>query len=155
MVTSIEITSVFKNKELIPIQYTADGEDISPPLTISGVSEEAESIAIIMEDPDAPGQTFTHWLIWNIPASINNIPKNIPPEKNVELLGNALQGENDFGKIGYGGPAPPSGTHRYIFKIFVLKKMLNTKAGSNKSRLLKDINGFVLQHNRLTAKYSR
>ena len=155
MVDSVELKSNFENQEMIPARYTADGKDISPPLEISGVSSEAKSIVIIMEDPDAPGQTFTHWLIWNIPASTEKIPENVPNEDKIEELGGAVQGVNDFGKIGYGGPAPPSGTHRYVFKIFTLKDKLNTKPGASKTDLLKDINGLVLQHNRLKGKYSR
>jgi len=155
MVDSVELKSNFENQEMIPARYTADGKDISPPLEISGVSSEAKSIVIIMEDPDAPGQTFTHWLIWNIPASTKKIPENVPNEDKIEELGGAVQGVNDFGKIGYGGPAPPSGTHRYVFKIFTLKDKLNTKPRASKTDLLKDINGLVLQHNRLKGKYSR
>jgi len=155
MVDSVKIKSDFENQEMIPARYTADGKDISPPLEISGVSSEAKSIVIIMEDPDAPGQTFTHWLIWNIPASTKKIPENVPNEDKIEELGGAVQGVNDFGKIGYGGPAPPSGTHRYVFKIFTLKDKLNTKPRASKTDLLKDINGLVLQHNRLKGKYSR
>lgn len=155
MVDSVELKSDFENQEMIPARYTADGQDISPPLEISGVDSKAESIAIIVEDPDAPGQTFTHWLIWNIPASTKKIPENVPNKKIVEELGGAVQGINDFGKIGYGGPAPPSGTHRYVFKLFTLKDQLNTKPGANKTELLKDMNGLVLQHKRLKGKYSR
>ncbi len=107
----------FKNKEHIPSKYTCDGEDINPPLKISGVPEKAKSLVLLVDDPDAPGKTFIHWLVWNIPAQTKQIQEHSAAE-------GAIEGINDFGKPGYGGPCPPSDTHRYRFKLYALDKML-------------------------------
>ncbi|MFH0987483.1 MAG: YbhB/YbcL family Raf kinase inhibitor-like protein, partial [Patescibacteria group bacterium] len=99
-------SSAFENNSSIPQKYTCDGENISPPLTISGEPQEAKDLVLILEDPDAPQGTFTHWTIWNIPLGIKEIEEGMAPE-------GAIEGQTDFGEIGYGGPCPPSGTHRY------------------------------------------
>lgn len=148
----IEVKSVFGNMERIPVDYTCDGADISPPLIIEGIAERAASLAIIMEDPDAPMGTFTHWVAWNIPPG--NIPENIPKEK-VVTEPNMLQAKNDFGKYGYGGPCPPRGKpHRYFFKVYVLDTMLE-KDIKDKDDLIKAMEGHVIQYGELVGIYGR
>ncbi|MEA1964722.1 MAG: YbhB/YbcL family Raf kinase inhibitor-like protein, partial [Candidatus Aerophobetes bacterium] len=115
-------SSAFKEGEAIPKKFTADGENISPPLSWGSPPEETRSLALILEDPDAPVGVFTHWIIYDISPDVTEFPANIPKEKKVESLGEAKQGRNDFGNIGYGGPSPPPGpAHRYIFKLYALK----------------------------------
>jgi len=153
-VGKVEVRSVFGNMERIPVDYTCDGADISPPLTIEGVSDKAVSIAIIMDDPDAPVGTFTHWVAWNIPA-VNKIPENIPKEKMVTQPVKMLQAKNDFGRYGYGGPCPPRGKpHRYFFKVYVLDATLGEDIKS-KNELLKAMEGHVIQYGELVGLYGR
>ncbi|AEA47793.1 YbhB/YbcL family Raf kinase inhibitor-like protein [Archaeoglobus veneficus] len=138
-----------------PEKYTCNGEDVSPPIAIEGVSKEAKSIAIIMDDPDAPLGTFTHWVIWNIPANITSIPESIPPEPVVKEPISAVQGKNDFGRIGYGGPCPPSGVHNYKIKVYILDTFLNLDPGATKEELENAMKGHILQYAVVTASYGR
>ncbi len=155
MDNTLNITSsAFKNKDYIPSKYTGQGKDISIPLEFNNI-DEGKSIAIIMDDPDAPFGTFTHWLIWNIPISTTKIPENISTDNVVSSLGGAIQGKNDFGKIGYKGPNPPSGTHNYKIKVYVLDIFLNLLAGSSKGALEGAINGHVLHTGLLEGKFSK
>ncbi|MGB4292887.1 MAG: YbhB/YbcL family Raf kinase inhibitor-like protein [Bacteroidales bacterium] len=150
----MEIKSpAFKEGELIPSKYTCDGPDISPPLEWSDAPAGTRSFALISDDPDAPVGTWVHWVIFNIPANVNRLNENIP-KKDV-LSNGARQGRNDFGRIGYGGPCPPGGTHRYYFKLYALDKELDLKAGSTKRDLLKDMEGHVLAEAYLMGKYKR
>jgi Raf kinase inhibitor-like YbhB/YbcL family protein len=103
----------FQDGGNIPVKYTCDGENVSPPLAFDDVPPETKSLALIVEDPDAPRGTFTHWVLWGIDPSINNVPENEIPQKAREL-------ENDFRMPEYGGPCPPSGTHRYFFRLYAL-----------------------------------
>jgi Raf kinase inhibitor-like YbhB/YbcL family protein len=137
----------FKNNDMIPSEYTCDGSDISPPLVISEVPEKAQSLSIIMDDPDAPMGTFTHWLVWDIPTQKTQFAKG-------EKI-SFLQGKTSFGAQSYGGPCPPSGTHRYFFKLYALDLVLNLKAGSSKADLEKAMTGHVLAEAHLIGKYSR
>lgn len=117
--TSLSLKSLaFENNQKIPPKYTCDGENISPPLEITGVSEEAESLVLIVDDPDAPMGTWTHWTVWNISPETQAIAEGAVPE-------GAREGMTDFGRPGYGGPCPPSGTHRYFFKLYALDTKLN------------------------------
>jgi hypothetical protein len=143
--------------ETFPKYYTCDGADISPEIRISGVAENARSIAIIMDDPDAPLGTFTHWVIWNLPAVKElTIPEAFPKESVVETPLKALQGINDFKKIGYGGPChPPGKPHRYFFKVYVLDEELNLKPGSSREDLEKAMEGKVIQYGEAMATYGR
>jgi len=153
-VGKIEIKSVFKNNEKIPEKYTCDGEDISPPLELVNLSENAKSIAIIVDDPDAPFGTFNHWIIWNIPPT-NKIPEGIPEGKEIHTPFKAFQGKNDFGKYKYGGPCPPPGKpHRYFFKVYVLDTTLELKEGT-KEELLKAMEGHVIQYGELIGLYGK
>lgn len=118
----------FKNKGFIPSKYTCEGEDISPELIIENIPEDTKSFALIMDDPDAPGGTFVHWLVWNLPSTKTKISEG-------ELL-DFPQGKNDFGRVEYGGPCPPSGIHRYCFKLYALDDEIDLLEGSTKKELL-------------------
>jgi Raf kinase inhibitor-like YbhB/YbcL family protein len=145
----------FKNGDSIPIKYTGKGIDVSIPLNLNNVSSLGKSIAIIMDDPDAPTPTpFVHWLIWNIPTTITMIPEGIPNDKEVAILNGAIQGKNDFGEIGYMGPNPPSGTHAYKIKVYVLDRLLDLKAGSSKASLENAMKGHIIQSTLLEGKFS-
>jgi len=154
-VEKIQVKSVFGDGERIPTKYTCDGEDVSPPLTIEGISPNAKSIAIIVDDPDAPVRVFTHWVIWNIPP-VSEIPEAIPRKEVVSEPIKAVQGKNDFGDVGYGGPCPPPGKpHTYRFKVYVLDTMLDLKPRSSKEELEKAMDGHVIQYGELRGVYGR
>jgi Raf kinase inhibitor-like YbhB/YbcL family protein len=146
-------SSAFKEGEFIPKKFTCDGENISPPLEWSEIPEGTKSIAIICDDPDAPMETWVHWVIYNIPASVNKLKENIPFEKVLE--DGTIQGKNDFRKIGYGGPCPPSGIHRYFFKIYSLNTTLAFAPGLTKGELLHAMEEHILSEGKLMGKYSR
>jgi len=150
----IEITSTaFAEGGLIPSKYTCDGSNISPPLQWDSVPEGTRSIALISDDPDAPMGTWVHWVIFGLPAETRELEENIPTDKT--LSNGAKQGTNDFGNIGYGGPCPPSGAHRYFFKIYALDTELDLAAGARKNELLKAMEGHVLGQGQLIGKYKR
>ena len=146
-------SSVFKDGGLIPSKYTCDGDDISPPLRWEGVPEGAQSVALICDDPDAPMGTFVHWVLFNLPAEVKGLAEGVPADKT--LPNGGVQGVTDFGRVGYGGPCPPSGTHRYFFKIYALDTKLDLPAGSRKSQLLKAMEGHILAQGQLVGKYKR
>jgi len=143
----------FEDGGMIPAKYTCDGQDVSPPLKWDQVPEGTKSIALICDDPDAPAGTGVHWVIFNLPASAKELAEDIPPEKT--LPNGAKHGVNDFRKTGYGGPCPPSGTHRYFFKLYVLDTKLDLPAGVDKRRLLSAMAGHVLAQGQLVGKYKR
>jgi len=148
------ISPAFKHKSNIPIRYTCDGENISPPLKWSGAPEETKSFAIICDDPDAPMGTFVHWVIFNIPADSTGLKEALPGKK--KLNSTAIQGKNSFGKIGYLGPCPPKGKpHRYYFKLYALDTKLDLKPGVNKKTLLKAMKGHNLAKGELMGYYGR
>ncbi|MFB3926684.1 MAG: YbhB/YbcL family Raf kinase inhibitor-like protein [Syntrophales bacterium] len=150
----MEIKSpAFKQGEMIPAKYTCDGPNVSPPLEWSGAPPATKSFALISDDPDAPSGTWVHWVVYNIPPASTKIPENIPPEKN--FPGGGKHGTTDFRRIGYGGPCPPSGTHRYFFKLYALDSMLDLPAGATKAELLKAMKGHVLAEAELMGKYKR
>ncbi len=150
----IRLTSpAFAEGERIPRKYTCDGEDVSPPLTWDNVPEGTKSFALICDDPDAPMGTWVHWVLFNLPPETRSLPEAVSPDK--ELPSGARQGTNDFRKIGYGGPCPPSGTHRYYFKLYALDTMLDLPAGCSKAQLLKAMEGHVLSEGQLMGRYSR
>ena len=127
----------------IPEKYTCNGKDVSPPLYINDIPPGTESLAIIVEDPDAPKGTWTHWIVWNIDPKYEIEEGQIP----------GIEGLNDFGKYHYGGPCPPWGTHRYFFKVFALKKRLEIDQNSKKEDLLKAMKGQVLATAELIGVY--
>ena len=129
-----------------------------PTLAWSGVPEAARSLALICEDPDAPRGTWTHWVIFDIPASVKELGEGVPAQERVEVTAGgeaALQGKNDFKKTGYGGPCPPSGTHRYFFRIYALDTGLGLGPGTTRQDLLRSIKGHVLAEGELMGRYSR
>jgi len=150
----IKITSTaFDEGSMIPRSYTCDGEDVSPPLAWTGVPEGTKSLALICDDPDAPVGTWVHWVLFNLPADINGLSANVPPDKVIENGGR--HGMNDFRKFGYGGPCPPGGTHRYYFKLYALDAEINLDAGINKAQLVKAMEGHILAQGQLMGRYKR
>jgi Raf kinase inhibitor-like YbhB/YbcL family protein len=150
----IKITSsVFEDGGLIPAKYTCDGADMSPALRWDVVPEGTKSIALICDDPDAPMGTFVHWVIFGLPAETRELTENIPSDET--LPNGAKQGTSDFGRIGYGGPCPPSGTHRYFFKIYALDTEVDLAAGASKRELVKAMEGHILGQGQLIGKYKR
>jgi hypothetical protein len=150
----MELTSAaFKPGEMIPAKYTCDGPDVSPPLTWSDPPTGTKSFALISDDPDAPVGTWVHWVLWNIPASARSLEENLP--KQGSLPHGARQGTTDFRRIGYGGPCPPSGTHRYFFKLYALDTTLDLPAATTKKHLEKAMQGHILAQAELMGKYRR
>ena len=150
----IKITSsAFEDGGLIPASYTCDGADISPPLQWGTVPEGTKSIALICDDPDAPMGTFVHWVLYNLPADTKELAENLPDDET--LPNGARQGITGFGKTGYGGPCPPSGTHRYFFKIYALDTTIDIVAIADKPQLLKAMEGHILGQGQLIGKYKR
>ena len=150
----IKITSpAFEEGGLIPPKYTCDGVDVSPPLKWENVPQGTKSIALISDDPDAPMGTWVHWVLFNLPPETAGLPENVPPDST--LTNGAKQGTTDFGRIGYGGPCPPSGTHRYFFKIYALDAHLDLPAGADKSDLLAAMEGHILGRGQIVGKYKR
>jgi Raf kinase inhibitor-like YbhB/YbcL family protein len=145
-VDTMKITSTaFKNNSLLPSKYTCDGEGVSPPLEITSVPKNTRSIALIVDDPDAPLGTFVHWVAWDIPVK-GNISEGDT---------GFSQGTNDFGKQSYGAPCPPSGAHRYFFKAYALDITLELEEGSTKEELVDAMEGHIVAEAELIGKYSR
>jgi Raf kinase inhibitor-like YbhB/YbcL family protein len=153
--TSFSLTSAaFKNGGKIPRKYTCDGEDTSPPLSWSGAPNGTESYAFTLEDPDAPGGIFTHWVLYDLPATAIGLSEGAGKKENSKE--GSKQGVNDFGRIGYGGPCPPGGTHRYIFRLYALNiSDLNLKGNVTRKEVLKIVKNHVLSETRLTGIYER
>lgn len=151
---AMKITSAaFQDGGLIPRKYTCDGEDLSPPLAWADLPRETQSIALIADDPDAPRGTWVHWVIYDLPPEARELSEGVPPADT--LPNGAKQGRNDFGKIGYGGPCPPRGTHRYFFKLYALDRKLGLPAGKTKQELLDAMRGYVLAEAQLMGRYGR
>ncbi|PHJ62045.1 phosphatidylethanolamine-binding protein [Nostoc linckia z18] len=146
-------SSAFKSNELIPAKYTCDGKDISPPLLWDEIPIGTQTIALIVDDPDAPGRIFVHWLVYNIPNTTHQLTEHTPTVKT--LPNGAVQGKNDFGKFGYGGPCPPSGIHRYFFKLYALDKSLDLAIGATKNQILAAMEGHILASAELIGRYKR
>lgn len=145
------ISSAFKEGERIPRAYTCDGVNVSPPLEWSGVPKTARTLAIIADDPDAPAGTWVHWVLYNLSAENMGFVENLPQDENLKAGG--FQGKNDFEKIGYGGPCPPSGTHRYFFKIYAIDMELPLKAGATRADVEKAMAGHVVAQAQLMGTY--
>ncbi len=144
----LKITSpAFENNGKIPSKYTCQGKDISPPLNIEGTPEKTQSLLLIVDDPDAPMGTWDHWLLWNIPI-ISKIEEDKVPN-------GAVQGLNDFGKHEYGGPCPPSGTHRYFFKLFALDTTLDIDEKSKRGDIRRAMQDHVLAEATLVGLYAK
>jgi len=152
---SIQITSpVFIEGNPIPRKYTCDAEDASPPLAWSGVPAGAKSLALIVDDPDAPVGTWVHWVFYNLPPTLVELKEGTTKTPTVEGLG--VQGNNDFRKTGYDGPCPPRGKpHRYFFKLYALDTSLSLQPGASKADLEKAMRGHILAQGQIIGTYSR
>lgn len=140
-------STAFQQNEPIPAKHSYDGGNISPPLTFSEVPEDAKSLVLIMEDPDAPSGTFTHWILYNISPATLQVPEGEPPYE-------ARQATNDFGQVGYGGPKPPSGTHRYVFKLFALDVTLDIQPQSKRADVYTAMESHIIDQTQLIGVYS-
>lgn len=149
----IVTSAAFKDGGPIPSTYTCDGEDTSPPLAWTDPPPGTKSLAFINDDPDAPGKTWVHWVLSNLPPSSRGLPAGVPPDE--ELPDGTRQGMTDFGRIGYGGPCPPSGTHRYYFKLYALDTLLTLAPGATKPQLEQAMQGHVLTQAQLMGTYRR
>ncbi len=144
----------FKDGAPIPAKYTGDGQDISPPLEWGEPPPGTRAFALIVEDPDAPGRVFTHWVLFNLTVGIRQLSEGIPAQ--TQLENGAFQGKNDFGKIGYSGPRPPAGSaHRYYFTLYALAKPLELEPGASKRQVLDAMEGNILAQGQLMGTYRR
>ena len=146
-------SSAFPAGGMIPSQYTCDGENISPPLQWSGLPANTRTVALVVDDPDAPGRTWVHWVVYDLPANTTQIAENVKPQAKLPTGG--TQGTNDFKKIGYGGPCPPVGTHRYFFRLYALDIESSLGPGTTKDDLMKAIEGHVVAQGEFLGKYKR
>ena len=153
----ITLTSdAFNDGENIPKKYTCEGEDISPKLSWSDVPGNTVSFAITCEDPDAPGKTFVHWVIYNIPATRTSLDESIPFNREILLDAGIKQGVNDFNQIGYKGPCPPAGkSHRYIFTIYALDNVIELDQGDRIAALFRAMTNHIIAQGQLVGEYSR
>ena len=147
-------TTAFSDGGVIPRMYSCDGANLSPALSWKDAPNGTQSLALIVDDPDAPGGTWTHWIVWNIPAKVTALRQGVPAT--AVLDNGARQGKNDFGRIGYGGPCPPPGKpHRYYFKLFALDAHLDLKAGADRSDLEQAGKRHILAQTKLMGTYKR
>ncbi|MGK7873413.1 MAG: YbhB/YbcL family Raf kinase inhibitor-like protein [Xenococcaceae cyanobacterium] len=146
-------STAFVANGLIPAKYTCDSQDISPPLSWSDPPADTQSFALICDDPDAPGRTFVHWVLYNLPAETRQLPENVPSEP--KLSGGGVHGRTDFGKLGYGGPCPPRGTHRYFFKLYALNRQLDLEPGATKGQVEAAKKGHILASTEIIGRYAR
>jgi Raf kinase inhibitor-like YbhB/YbcL family protein len=140
-------SKAFEHNNSIPSKYTCEGEDINPPLHFSDVPDKAKSLVLIVDDPDAPAKTWVHWILWNIPPDTSEIKEGSTPK--------SLEGITDFGRPGWGGPCPPSGSHRYFFKLYALDKELELPPTSKKSDLENEMAGHIIGSAELIGLYKR
>lgn len=156
---TIKLTSsAFEANQPIPEKYTIEGANVSPPLDWSNLPEGVQQIALIVDDPDAPREKpFVHWVIYGIPGKVEGLSEDVPQEKTVSQPVQAVQGTNDFGKTGYGGPAPPEGhgVHHYHFKVYALAESMDLEPGMDKEQLLEAIQGHILAQGELVGTYER
>jgi Raf kinase inhibitor-like YbhB/YbcL family protein len=152
---TMELTSTaFAEGATIPKKHTGDGADTSPPLQWSAPPQGTRSLALICDDPDAPRGTWVHWVLFNLPAPLRSLDEGVPAGET--LTNGARQGKNDFGNLGYGGPAPPRGKpHRYFFKLYALDVLLDLPAGAGKDQLLAAMQGHILAEGQLMGLYGR
>lgn len=145
ILTLIITSPAFEHEEMIPVQYTCDGKNVNPPLMIKGIPENTRSLALIVEDPDAPSGVWNHWVVWNIPVQHEIAEDSIPGK----------EGLNTFGKHHYGGPCPPSGTHRYFFKVYALDSMLELEKEADKKALMDAMEDHILAEGEIIGMYER
>lgn len=147
-------SSAFGQGDRIPTRYTCEGEDISPEITWEGAPAETAAFALILHDPDAPRTNgFTHWIVYNIPRNVTRIRENVAEGPRVSGLG--LQGKNDGGKIGYVGPCPPSGTHRYFLRLFALRKELDLAPGATSADVQSAMHDHIIEQAELMGTYAK
>lgn len=153
-VKTMTLTSkAFASEGLIPAKFTCDGENISPALEWNPPPAGTKSLALIVEDPDAPGQTFIHWVLYDLPPDTRQLPEKVVSQPFLKQGG--MQGKSSFGKYGYGGPCPPSGTHRYIFKLYALDQAMDLPPGTTQTDLVNAMQNHILAETSLTGKYTR
>lgn len=144
----------FNEGDMIPDKFTCEGKDVSPPISWTGIPAFTKSIALIMDDPDAPGGTFVHWVLYNLPSDTLKLPESIPLNKT--LTDGSMQGMTDFGRPGYGGPCPPPGKqHRYYFKVYALDEKLDLQPPASKRQVESAMKGHILAQGELMGKYQR
>ncbi|HPG41478.1 MAG TPA: YbhB/YbcL family Raf kinase inhibitor-like protein [bacterium] len=146
-------SAAFTEGGMIPSKFTCDGVNVSPSLAWEGAPVNTKTLALIVDDPDAPAGIWVHWVLFNIPPQTQNLSENVPHDK--VLVNGASQGINDFRKFGYGGPCPPGGTHRYYFKLYALDTTLKLAPGSSNRDLVNAMRGHILAEAQLMGKYKR
>ena len=146
-------STAFENGGRIPRQYTCDGKDLSPALFWTGVPGRTASLALIVNDPDAPRGDWVHWVLYDMPATRRDLPEQVPPKDTIE--GGGTHGLNDFGRLGWGGPCPPSGMHQYVFSLFALDKVLGLGPRATRDEVVQALSGHTVALARLTGKYAR
>lgn len=147
-------SAAFDHNESIPTKYTCDGDNVSPPLSWEGFPEDTKSFALICEDPDAPSGTFSHWVLYNLAPGTVHLLERLPTDERVSE--GAMQGKNNFGKIGYGGPCPPPGNlHHYHFYLYALDAMLDIEPGASREQIREQIQSHILDQAELIGLYSR
>lgn len=147
-------STAFSNNEAIPTRFTCDGDDVSPSLTWDNSPEHTATFALIVDDPDAPSGTFTHWVLYDLPADVHQLPEHMPTTEQPGTGG--VQGKNSFGKIGFGGPCPPAGDpHHYHFKLYALDTSLGLKPGASKDDVLDALQHHVIGQAELVGLYQR
>lgn len=146
-------STAFEHGGNIPKKYTCDGADVSPPLSWTAPPEGTKSLALICDDPDAPMGTWVHWVLFGLLPNTRELPEGVPTQE--ILPDGSKQGTTDFGRVGYGGPCPPSGTHRYYFKLYALDMEPDLKPGATKQQLLKAIEKHILAQVELMGRYQR
>lgn len=148
-------SSAFRSGERIPPIHTCDGQDLSPELSWEGVPDGAESLVLIVDDPDAPGGTWVHWVLYEMPPGRSVLPQGIPADS-TSLEDGTRQGSNDFRLTGYGGPCPPPGkAHRYFFRLYAIRKHLDLPPGATRAQVEKAMTGWVLDQGELMGTYAR
>lgn len=159
MPDELRFTSVpFSPSESIPREYTCEGEDVSPALGWTHVPDGTESVALVVDDPDAPGQTFTHWVLFNVPADQTRLPRDVDVNTQFSDRDPApREGVNDFGGVGYGGPCPPPGhgSHRYFFRLYALDTAIDLERGASEEQLIDAMGGHVLDETDVVGTYER
>lgn len=151
---TLNLTSpAFSQEQPIPQKYSCDGQDISPALQWSDPPPNTQSLALIMDDPDAPAGVWVHWVLFNLPAAARTLPQAVAPQ--AELPDGSRHGKNSWGRLGYGGPCPPRGKHRYFFKLYALDAPFDLASGVDKGQLLQAMEGHILAQTELMGTYTR
>ncbi|MGH7606831.1 MAG: YbhB/YbcL family Raf kinase inhibitor-like protein [Gemmatimonadales bacterium] len=149
-------SAAFADGRPIPVAHTCDGADVSPPLAWSGAPAGTQQFALICDDPDAPGKTWVHWVLFNIPGTVSRLAEHVGKTETLSDLGGAMQGTTDFEDVGYGGPCPPPGKpHRYFFKLYALDAPLGLRPGVTKADVERALEGHVLAQAQLMGTYAR